>query len=346
MQSEIRQNKVTREWVVYAAARGQRPTDFGSGRRERKELPPRAEDCPFCPGNEQRLKGIVMETAGPAYPGWQTRVVPNKFPAVTPEGGTDRFLRGIHLAMGGYGCHEVIIENPVHNRQIGCMSLEEVSVIVETYHRRYIQLTEEHRNKLILIFRNHGEKAGTSLVHPHSQIIVVGVIPQHVRWRDLEAQRYFDEWGRCVLCDVVAFELGERCRVVWDNPAFLSFVPFAAEVPFEIWIVPKRHQADFSHLAHEEKDLFAEALQGSLRRLHQRLHDPDYNYIINAAARSRADEPYLHWYLQIRPRLTTRAGFEIGSGISINPTLPEENAAILTAPSPRGKEGAGEVEQT
>lgn len=340
VRNEIRQNKVTREWVVYSGARGKRPNDFLSERKEKDPLPSLDANCPFCPGNEHLLSELVVQVDRRDGKGWQTRVVQNKFPAVVPEGDTERVQKGIYLAMGGYGRHEVIIESPLHNRQVAAMSMEEVSTLVDTYHRRYTELTEEHRNKLILIFRNHGAKAGTSLVHPHSQIIVVGMVPQHIRWRDMEAQRHFDEWGRCVLCDVLGFEMQDRQRVLLDNSAFLAFVPFAAEVPCEIWIVPKRHQADFSHLGEEEKLLFARALQGSLKLLNEKLQDPDYNYVVNSAARSRADEPYLHWYLQIRPRLTTRAGFEIGSGISINPSLPEEDAAFLAAP--HGSVGAEE----
>jgi UDPglucose--hexose-1-phosphate uridylyltransferase len=332
MKNEIRQNKVTKEWVVYSAARGNRPSDFGSGDRDKRALPPADANCPFCPGNEHLLSQLILQVEKPGGDGWQTRVVRNKFPAVVPEGDTQRVRRGIYLAMGGYGRHEVIIESPLHNRQVATMPFEEVSTLVETYYRRYRDLTQDHENRLILIFQNHGLKAGTSLLHPHSQIIVAGIVPQHIRWRDIEAQRHFDQWGRCVLCDVLEFEMQDRERIVLDNPAFLAFVPFAAEVPFEMWVVPKRHQADFSHLEEEEKPLFAEALHGSLRLLHEKLRDPDYNYIINTAARSRADEPYLHWYLQIRPRLTTQAGFEIGSGISINPSLPEEDAALLAAP--------------
>lgn len=72
--------------------------------------------------------------------------------------------------MPGYGRHEVIIESPLHNQQIATMSSEAVDVVVETYHRRYIDLVREHQNAMVLIFRNHGPRAGTSLAHPHSQV--------------------------------------------------------------------------------------------------------------------------------------------------------------------------------
>ena len=184
---------------------------------------------------------------------------------------------------------------------------------------------------MTIIFRNHGVRAGTSLIHPHSQAIVTGMVPNHIRWREEQAQLYFDEWGRCVYCDILEFEMRNPKRVVLENPSFLAFVPFAAEVPFEIWIMPKQHQASFSQISDESKTFLARGLLDILNRLYTKLNDPDYNYIINTAPQYKAGEPQLHWYLQIRPRLTTLAGFEFGSGISINPSIPEEDADFLNA---------------
>ena len=330
MSSEIRQNKATKQWVIYAPARGRRPSDF---KRPKDKLTEPEFDpaCPFCPGNESMLTEIIAELEGPANHGWQTRVVPNKFPALTPEGSPLRYRRGLYTAMNGYGRHEVIIENPVHNRQPSRMKAAEIEVIIETYHRRYADLMRQHGNMLTLIFRNHGWQAGTSLAHPHSQIIVTGMVPNHIRWREDQAQHYFDDTGRCVYCDILEFEAQDRARVVAENEYFVAFVPFAAEVPFEIWIMPTKHQACFGDLADREKPGLASILHHCLGRIHDKLGDPDYNYIINTAARYKAGEPQLHWYLQIRPRLTTEAGFEIASGIQINPDLPEEDAEFLRA---------------
>jgi len=166
-------------------------------------------------------------------------------------------------------------------------------------------------------------------LHPHSQLIVTGVVPNDIRRREDEAQRYFDQWGRNVYQDILEFQQQERRRVILENDAFLAFVPFAAEVPFEIRILPKRHQADFSEASRVERVELARALRAVLGRLHTKLHDPDYNYIIQTPARYKMGEPQLQWFLQIRPRLTTPAGFEIGSAISINPSLPEEDADFL-----------------
>ena len=150
-----------------------------------------------------------------------------------------------------------------------------------------------------------------------------------MRRREQIAQEYYDRWGRCLLCDLLAGEREGGDRVVAETPGFIAFVPFAAEVPFELWIVPKIHLADFASIGERDKAELARILKEMLTRLRRKLDDPDYNYIINSAVRYKAGEPHLHWWLQIRPRLVTPAGFEIGSGMRINPTLPEANAAIL-----------------
>lgn len=326
---EIRQNKATRQWVIYSKARRKRPNDFAEKSRMRKKVSAFSKACPFCPGNEHILPPVIFEKQSKDGSRWLTRVVPNKYPALVPEGSLDRFHKGIYVEMEGYGLHEVVIENPEHNKQIADMSNEAIRAIVETYHRRYVEIMEEHKNMMTIIFRNHGELAGTSLIHPHSQIIVTGFVPQHIRWREQEAQQYYDQWGRCVYCDILEFEQKEGSRVIFENNSFLAFVPYAAEVPFEIWILPKSHKADFGSVSGVEREDLSFALKECLSRLSKKLHDPDYNYVINTAARFKADEPQLHWYLQIRPRLTTQAGFEIGSGININPSIPEDDAAFL-----------------
>ncbi len=326
--NEIRQNKATKQWVIYSTARGARPHDFTRCPAERDAVPDHDPKCPFCAGNEAMLGPVIAETASGGG-AWLTRIVANKYPSLETEAAKTRQSRGIYLAMEGYGRCEVIIESPHHNRDIGVMSLPEVRAVVDTYHERYVTLMRVHENMLVLIFRNHGERAGTSLMHPHSQLIVTGIVPSLVREREECAQRHFDQWGRCVYCEIVEFERSDRTRVVFENASFLAFVPFAAEVPFEVWIVPKRHEADFGTVTDAERADLAEAMRDVLGRLRVKLGDPDYNYVINTSSQYESGEPHVHWYLQIRPRLVTAAGFELGTGISINPSLPEEDAAFL-----------------
>lgn len=330
-QNEIRQNKITRQWVIYAPDRSERPKDFASSSQSRQPLPVHDENCPFCAGNEHMLPEIIAENND--ADGWQVRVVPNKYPVLRSDAGTDRHAQDFYLSMPGYGRHEVIIESPRHDLDIASMQTRAVRAVLEMYHQRYIDLMHAHGNMMAMIFRNHGPQAGTSLLHPHSQLVVTGIVPHYVRWREEQAQRYYDDWGRSVFEDILAFEQRDQQRVILENGSFVAFVPFAAEVPCEIWIMPRRQQADFGSISEDEKAELAIILRNVLARLHDRLGDPDYNYIINTAARYKAGEPHLRWYLQIRPRLTTRAGFEIGSGISVNPSLPEEDAALLRGES-------------
>lgn len=326
---QIRLNKVTGEWVIYAPSRRKRPQDFQQPSQDYSLKDHSQENCPFCQNKQKETETILLEIKDNQQNAWQTRVVSNKFPALNFHDNPHRNLEGIYMAMSGYGHHEVVIESPDHQQTIATLALPEIEAIIETYRQRYLELMEDKEIMMVIIFRNHGKAAGASLRHPHSQIIATSIVPSHRRIQEAEAQRYFDHWARCVYCDILEFEIKEKVRIIMENNLFVSFVPFAAEFPCEIWIMPKNHQADFGSITPQEKTAFATILKDSLSRLYYKLNNPDYNYVINTAARYKAEEPQLHWYCQIRPRLTTPAGFELGSGISINPSIPEVDAAFL-----------------
>ena len=329
MDSQIRHNPLTGQWVIYSKARGQRPHDFDQDADSAANIPDHSAACPFCPGNEHILGEVVFELPGNGPHGWATRVIPNKFPALRPGNDPTRRSDGLYLWLDGHGRHEVIIESPKHNTDIALMSQEEVLAVIETYFQRYHAYNRKHDGMYVVIFRNHGPKAGTSLIHPHSQAIVTPVVPHQVRYTNLESLEYFDRMGKCLMCALLKQELQDGSRLIDGNDHFVCFVPYAAETPFELWIVPRGHQPDFGTADPGQRAALADILRRVLALLSRRLNNPSYNYIINTPPRFRRHEPALHWYLRIRPRLTTRAGFEIGSGMSINPRLPEEDAAYL-----------------
>lgn len=329
MTTEIRQDKVTKEWVIFSQARSKRPQDFQGPEKSVEDPPEHDGECPFCPGNEDELGTILAEREGDNEHGWQTRVIPNKFPALVPEGDLRRRRRGPYLTLDGYGRHEVVIDSPFHDRDLADLDSRALGAVVETYHRRYLTYGEQYPGMTPIIFRNHGPRAGTSLVHPHSQAVVTPVPPREVRERELRAQEHWDMMGRCVFCEVVEHELEEKTRVVLDDDRFCVLVPFAAKVPFEMWIIPREHRPDFGTASPEDLANLTRALGHVLRRLKEKLGDPDYNFAFFTAARTGREQPHLHWYLLVRPRLTTRAGFEVGSGMEINPSVPEEDAAYL-----------------
>jgi UDPglucose--hexose-1-phosphate uridylyltransferase len=231
--------------------------------------------------------------------------------------------------MCGCGAHEVVIEVPDHSKTIATMDEEEVVRVVRTYKERFLDLDRSGWNQLIIIFRNQGKRAGTSLEHPHSQIIGTPVVPEEIRRRLEEAQRYFDDHGSCVYCDIIHHELTEKVRLVCSNSGFVALCPFASTVPYEMWILPRRHASSFGVLTDDDAVLLAKLLREALRRLYDLLDNPDYNYVVRSAPHHSAGEPHFHWYVEILPRLTTRAGFEIGSGMNINVVAPESAAEAL-----------------
>lgn len=327
--TQIRLDRVTREWVIYSRARAMRPHDLKQKSGPPRDLPRLEANCPFCPGNEHQLGEILYESPGPNKHSWLTRVTPNKFPALVPEGSTDRYDEGLSVSMDGYGRHEVIIENPRHDLDLASMDLRELRAVVDTYHLRYLANAEVDHSMMTILFRNHGSRAGTSLIHPHSQLVSTPVVPAMIRLREAEAQRYWDQMGRCVYCDILAEERKQGVRLLKETKHLAAFVPYAARVPMEMRVMPKRHAADFGDASQDELHDLTIVLHDLLGRLSALMDDPDYNLVINTAARHHRGEPHLHWYLNIRPRLTTMAGFEIGSGMNINPSLPEDDAQFL-----------------
>ena len=324
----------TKEWIIIAAERAKRPEAFARMRPSIAELPVHDPNCPFCPGQEKMTPPELLTIPHACRKeGWDVRVVPNKFPALMPsqdeECATCSTRVGPYLRRDGVGHHEVVIETPLHNRDLPLLPAHHMEHVMQAYRLRYNALTEYPSTELVVIFRNHGLKAGTSIIHPHSQIVASSVVPFPVRNRLYEGQRYFDTYGRCVYCDMLDYERREGTRVVMENEHFLAFAPYASGVPYEMWLLPKHHRASFGTVEEDETRDMARVLQNLLARLWRLLDDPDYNYVIDTAPEHMAQVPFYHWHLEIYPKLTTPAGFEIGSGIGINVVAPEQAAAQL-----------------
>jgi UDPglucose--hexose-1-phosphate uridylyltransferase len=324
---EFRQNMVSKEWVIIATERAKRPDQFVPKKEDKQSLPPHRGDCPFCPGNESMTPPPVFSIERNGV--WSLRVVPNKFAALQSHLTTERKHEGRFLKADGFGVAEVIIESRLHNRTLGTMDHEEVHHIVQTYRERYVALSRIHHLDLITIFRNYGEKAGTSLEHPHSQIIATPIVPPHVRNPLYQSQLACDTFGNCIYCGMMEEELRHKVRVVKETEYFLVLCPFASRSPFETRIYPKIHHSSFAAVSDQELKDFAFVLQDTLKRLSIGLNDPDYNYIIRSTPIKDGDVKYYHWYNVIVPKLTTPAGFEIGTGIYINTNPPEQCAEFL-----------------
>jgi UDPglucose--hexose-1-phosphate uridylyltransferase len=330
--AEFRQNPITKEWVIIATERAKRPDQF-MAKKDRKQPPAHDPNCVFCPGNEKLTPPEAHRIGGSGEGSdWQVRVVPNKFSALSPTGECVRNYDGLlKRKISGVGIHDVIIETPQHDMTTGLLSPEHVESIIRCYKDRYFAVTTDPRVELVTIFKNHGEAAGTSLEHPHSQLIATPITSPQVRRRLEDALRWYDEFGECLFCQTLRSELADGARVVVETPHFVSVVPYAALSPFHMWIFPRRHMASFGEIQPEEMKDLARNLQETLARLYHGVNNPDFNYTIRTAPSESRYVKYYHWYISIIPRLTRMAGFEIGTGFFINPTIPEENAAYLRA---------------
>lgn len=324
---ELRQNIITREWVIIAKDRAVRPHEFARPRGQSVQLPAHDPSCPFCVGNEAETVGETYRVSG--GDGWRVRVVTNKFPALSHEGERIRHVDGVYRSMTGVGFHEVVIEHPRHDLSPALYSVEDLENVLRAYRQRYAALKNDPRIEAVIIFKNHGEGAGTSLQHPHSQIAATPIVPTQIRHRLDEAIRFFDETGECVFCTTLKSELADRQRVVAANDQFVAFIPYAALSPFHLWIFPVRHTSSFDEIADDELSAFAAIVRTVLRKVHFGLNNPDYNFSIRSNPARDGHREYFHWYLTIIPRIARTAGFEIGSGMYINPSVPEESAEFL-----------------
>jgi UDPglucose--hexose-1-phosphate uridylyltransferase len=277
--------------------------------------------------------------AGSEQDGWRVRVVPNKFAALMPDGDFLVEHPEIFTTMNGIGYHDVIIESPAHNLTLGNMGCEQCEEVVLAYTERFAQLAREPHVRYVSIFRNHGATAGTSLTHPHSQVIATPVVPAHARQEIEEARRHYDDRVRCVYCDIVETELRLEQRVILDNAHYVTVAPFAPRWPFEMKILPKRHNSSFADLTHGEVRGLAQTLCNTLGVLYRAAGNPDYNLTLHTAPLHDSCEDYYHWHIEIYPRLATQAGFELGTGIYINTVFPEDTASFLRAAL---AEGSGE----
>ncbi|MGC8965056.1 MAG: galactose-1-phosphate uridylyltransferase [Brevinematia bacterium] len=326
--SELRQNIVYKEWVIIAKERAKRPHEFIDNSPKLESDKEYEENCPFCPGNEEKFyhrEVSRIEENGK----WVLRSVFNKFPALSDEIEFQWQEHGIFRTISGYGVHEVIIESPKHNTNPALMSYEEVKKVLMFYKQRVLEISNKKEIEYIVIFRNHGYKAGASLVHPHSQLLALPIIPRDVKQRLEESFKYYSDHGVCVFCKMINEELKSNERIVIDSEHFISIVLFAASSPFHSWILPKRHFSRFEDITDDEITDLAKHLKDFLFKLYKGLNNPDYNYIIRTSPISYGRNKFFHWYITIVPRLTRSAGFELGSGMFINPSIPEEDAKFL-----------------
>ena len=326
---ELRKDPITARWVIISTERGKRPMDF----LRDEVVPGDAKNCPFCPGQESKTANELLvygrNGGGANSPGWSIRVVPNKFPALKIEGELDREGEGLFDKMNGVGAHEVIIETPDHAATLATIAERSLEDVLWAYRDRMLDLKNDKRFRYVLIFKNHGESAGATLDHPHSQLIALPIVPRRVREEVDSSWHYYDEKERCIFCDIIRQEMDTGERVVAENEHFITMTPYASRFPFEMWLLPKVHGSSYENNQSTMYASLARMLKDVLMRMDAALDRPAYNFMIHTSPIGEEINDHYHWHVEIIPKLTKVAGFEWGTGFYINPTPPEESARFL-----------------
>ena len=319
--SVLRRDPATGGWVIVAPGRNLRP-------REAESLAPQRGACPFCAPHDTSTELLRIPIADGS--GSFVRVLPNKYPALQPDAApAERFDGPLFRELGGVGHHEVIVEGAAHDRRMAEMSVAEIAAVLEAYHSRCCALRTNPHVAYVLLFKNAGARAGASLVHPHSQLVATPMAPLGLQQRYARAKEHFDATGHCLYCDMVKAERDAGVRVVLETERLAVYCPFASSVAYEIWIAPLRHQPSFAGTSLDDRVELARVLQRTLAAMDRALNLPDFNFVLHTAPVGEEQKPYYLWHLQILPRTSELAGFELGSGIPIHSVTPEDAAARL-----------------
>jgi UDPglucose--hexose-1-phosphate uridylyltransferase len=337
---ELRIDPLTGLRVVLAPQRSERPLSFEpSSTHEHAK-----QECPLCEGHESwtppetyalRPGGGEADT-----PGWRVRAVPNKYPllrepkaeAAPPAeppaapGPADPLSVGrgdpeLLVSSAASGIHEVIVHAPEHLTSIGELSPEQAALALAGWKDRAAALGNAAYFHLMV---NEGAAAGASLEHSHAQIYGLEFVPTVVaRERERFTAHNTRTMGGCLLCDLLQEEVRRRERVIAVDDEAVLLAPYASRMPYELQLVPRAHDPSFAGSPASGAAL----LRDGLHRLRRRLGGmPPLNLWVRTSPRGAET---FHWHLDVVPRLTGLAGFELGTGVHVNIVAPERVAAEL-----------------
>lgn len=318
--STIRYCKLRDTDVIISPKRLRRPTELHTP-TDHYDL----DECPFELGSEEATPTEIYSIKD-KNGDWITRVVPNLYNALDIHEENSSKREGFFSSKSTFGAHEVIIETPSHDKTADKYTLENWEAYLKTINHRVKDLSQDFRLKYIQVFKNHGSRSGATLRHPHSQIIATGFVPSVVKNELQRSKEYFEIHNRTLLLDIVNEELKIGERVIYENNSFVAFAPFASLYPFEVIISPKEQIGTMSELNQSGIHDLAQILKNIHKKLYATLGDFHYNMIFKNPP--TAMEHYT-FYIQIIPRIYMLAGFELASGMRINPVSPEVSAKKL-----------------
>jgi UDPglucose--hexose-1-phosphate uridylyltransferase len=321
---ELRQDPTTRLWTLTGASK--------------EEKAKRDSRCPFCRGNEDLTPKTISAFYGNRDE-WTVRVFPDKSPVFQIEGDLDKKAEGMFDKMKNIGAHEVIVETPGHAKALSSLSENEILDILRMYRERVADLKKDRRFKYVLVFKNHGGLAGSTIEHLHSHVVATPVIParleRELRW----AKNHYDMKGRCLFCDIIYQESKQKIRTVFENKDFISFCPFASRFPYEVWILPAIHSHSFEETI--QKGAIADSLARILKVIISKIEGitPAYHIVFHISPNEssfrtiRGDIGTLmedfHWHIEILPRTEGMDRLQREEEFYINAVPPEDAAERL-----------------
>lgn len=322
--SELRQDLISGDWILFSP---KRIYSLSSGDSFREQSRGR---CPFADPKKAGGGKVIAWYPEDKVRGWRVAVIPNKSPAVRASRKVARQRGGGHLRhIEGYGHHEVVITRD-HDSNFPKLSEEDANLLFHTFKDRYRSIAQDKNTDFISIFHNWGPKTGASVYHPHYQILSLPVVPPMNQRSLLNSKRYRRDYHKCAHCAEIELAQKSEKRMIYEDDLAVAFCPYAPKEPFEFRVSPKGHTPFFEKSTEYEIHSMVKALQFALRQLEKTIKNVNYNFYLHTApVKERNKYRYYHWHIQVVPRLNISAGFELTTGMEINPIFPEEAVAIL-----------------
>lgn len=294
--NEIRRHYYLNRYVIIAPSRKLRPDSFAG------VAAAHTTETPTSPAIE--LDSSIFEIKDESGK-WAVKVVDNLFPALTLDNPKS------------YGKHEIIVETPEHNQEFSQLSLIQIERVFQAYQSRLQALLKLKGIRYVALFKNDGPRAGASIAHAHSQVMALPIVPPLLQDEADAIEAYQRENDSCPHCDVIAWEAQQKVRLIYQDKHLVALSPYAADYPFAVWVVPKRHLGSFGEFKHAELKSLAVILKKITSQLD--LARLSFNFFLHESPASY----HHHFYLKIEPRLTVWAGLELSTGMVINPVTPE-----------------------
>jgi len=301
---ELRKDPITRSWVIT----GDDPSD-GNPR-------PRGA-CPFCPDSPNAAQ-IISTQMGSQGTAWAARAVVHPTPLYRIEGDPGRRGDGLYDRMRSVGAHEVLVENPNHQRNLWQATDREIELFLRLAAERILDLKNDARIKYVSLFKDYGSHAGQEFDHPTSQLTATMFVPRRVLYELRAGREYFLSKERCVFCDILNQEERQSVRVVEARGDYVVLCPYAPRVPYETWILPRTHEAGFERTALVRPDMLGE-LAAILRRTLQRIRTmgEDFHLVLHTSPNSlhpsktlgfwKTIEDDYHWHIEILPVIGSKS---------------------------------------